>query len=259
MNQPYKFIVNGVENPTTPTESVMPTIGDVLEVAIFRGQISFFIYRDGGAAEDYFIIKDGIPYDHQTDLYPLLLFVGSETIMYNTQFTSDPYYNITNTTTGPDIVDNNQAILPIPSKQAATKCFLQFISPDLATVLGFRKSRYPDAGFESKAEPTFLAELPFSLRDFSESYVVELLNIKLDSMDSLTQGQRSILYLIPQLSQIKEHVVFQVPQLIFLNINNRDELSLREIRARVLKNNLTQFTCYGLSELVLIIKEKDEL
>jgi hypothetical protein len=78
-------------------------------------------------------------------------------------------------------------------------------------------------------------------------------------MDSLTQGQRSILYLIPQLSQIKEHVVFQVPQLIFLNINNRDDLSLREIRARVLKNNLTQFTCYGLSELVLIIKEKDEL
>ena len=259
LNQPYKFIVNGVENPTTPTESVMPLEGDVLEVAIFRGQISFFIYRDGGNFEDYFIIKDGIPYDHQTDLYPLLLFVGSDTIMYNTQFTSDPYYNITNTTTGPDIVDNNQAILPLPNKQAATKCFLQFNSPDLATVLGFKKSRYPDAGFESKAEPTFLAELPFSLRDFSESYVVELLNIKLDSMDSLTQGQRSILYLIPQLSQIKEHVVFQVPQLIFLNINNRDELSLREIRARVLKNNLTQFTCYGLSELVLIIKEKDEL
>jgi hypothetical protein len=254
LTQPYKIIINGVETATITT----PEIGDIITIDIFGGEIYYRIYKSGSAIV-ISLYNDNIPYDHQADLYPLLLFVGSDTTMYNTQFTSDPYYNITNTTTEPNVVDNNLTIVPLPNKQAETKCFLQFNSPDLATVLGFKKSRYPDAGFESKAEPTFLAELPFSLRDFSESYVVELLNIKLDSMDSLTQGQRSILYLIPQLSQIKEHVVFQVPQLIFLNINNRDELSLREIRARVLKNNLTQFTCYGLSELVLIIKEKDEL
>jgi hypothetical protein len=254
LTQPYKIIINGVETATIIT----PEIGDIITIDIFGGQIYYRIYKSGSPIV-ISLYNNNIPYDHQTDLYPLLLFVGSDTTMYNTQFTSDPYYNITNTITGPNVVDNNLTIVPLPNKQAETKCFLQFNSPDLATVLGFKKSRYPDAGFESKAEPTFLAELPFSLRDFSESYVVELLNIKLDSMDSLTQGQRSILYLIPQLSQIKEHVVFQVPQLIFLNINNRDELSLREIKARVLKNNLTQFTCYGLSEMVLIIKEKDEL
>jgi hypothetical protein len=254
LTQPYKIIINGVETATITT----PEIGDIITIDIFGGEIYYRIYKSGSPIV-ISLYNNNIPYDHQTDLFPLLLFVGSNTIMYNTQFTSDPYYNITNTITGPNVVDNNLTIVPLPNKQAETKCFLQFNSPDLATVLGFKKSRYPDAGFQNEAEPTFLAELPFSLRDFSESYVVELLNIKLDSMDSLTQGQRSILYLIPQLSQIKEHVVFQVPQLIFLNINNRDELSLREIRARVLKNNLTQFTCYGLSELVLIIKEKDEL
>jgi hypothetical protein len=78
-------------------------------------------------------------------------------------------------------------------------------------------------------------------------------------MDSLSNGERSILYVIPQLSQIKEHVVFEAPQLIFLDINNTYDLNLREIKARVLKDDLSQFRCYGLSTIVLIIKDKDEV
>jgi hypothetical protein len=78
-------------------------------------------------------------------------------------------------------------------------------------------------------------------------------------MDSLSHGERSILYIIPQLSAIKEHVVYQAPQLIFLNINNTYDLNLREIKARVLKDDLSSFRCYGLSEIVMIIKEKDEI
>ena len=255
LSQPYKFILNGVENPTTPN-NVMPQIGDILEIEISTSAISFDIYRAGGSYEN---IVSNIPYDHQADLFPLLLFVGSDTIIYNIQFTSDPYYNIVNTHTGEPINDNNLSIVPIPVDQPATQCFLQFNSPDLATVLGFNKSRYPDFGFQSKSEPLYLADNRFVLRDFSESYIVELLNIKLDSMDGMSNGNRSILYVIPQLSQIKEHVVYQCPELIFLNINNNFEINLREIKARVLKDDLTTLKCYGLSQLVMIIKDKDEL
>lgn len=259
MNQPYSFILNGVENPTAPIEQVMPLIGDVLELEISEGAVSFNIYRDGGDVEDYFTIKRAI-YDHQSDLFPLLLFVGGNTNIFNIQFTSDPFYNIVNrASSGSNVNDNNLAILPIVGVQPPTRCFLQFNSPDLATILGFKKSRYPDAGFENEANPAFIAENLFLLRDFSESYIVELLNIKLNSMDGLTNGSRSILYVIPQLSAIKEHVVYQVPQLIFLDINNNFEMNLREIKARVLTDTLNQFRCYGLSELVLIIKEKDEM
>jgi hypothetical protein len=77
-------------------------------------------------------------------------------------------------------------------------------------------------------------------------------------MDTQSKGPRSFLYVIPQLSAIKEHVVFQVPQLIFLDINNSYPINLREVKARVLKDNLSRITCYGLSELVMIIKEKGE-
>lgn len=249
--QPYKFIVNGVETLTTQN----PSVGDIIELVAHGGTLYFNVYR--GEATVFTLHE--VPYNHQTDLYPLLLFVGADTIMYNIQFTTDPYYNIVNKYDGNTINDGNLNAIIIPAQPIETQCYLQFNNPDLASILGYKQSRYPLAGFNVIAEPEFIAEKPFTLRDFSESYVIELLNIKLNSMDSLSNGERSILYVIPQLSAIKEHVVFQAPQLIFLNINNNYDLNLREIKARVLKDDLSQFRCYGLSEIVMIIKDKDEL
>lgn len=251
--QPYKYIINGVET----VSDVDPIIGDALEIATYGGNLYFLIYRaTGDTSPD--LIHD-VSYNHQTNLFPLCLFVGRNTKISNIVFTSDPFYNILNTFGGDVVLHANPNILPIPTGKIPTQCFIQFNSPDLASILGYNKSRYPDAGFKSIDEPDFIADKAFSLRDFSESYIVELLNIKLNSMDALSNGERSILYVIPQLSQIKEHVVFESPQLIFLNINNTYDLNLREIKARVLKDDLNQFRCYGLSTIVLIIKDKDEV
>jgi len=251
---PYKYIVNGVETSST----INPEEGDILSIDIFGGFLYLKIYRS--TTNDVYTLFY-TSYNHQTDLFPLLTFVGVGTVINAIQFTSDPYYNITNSHTGPENLEasTNNNLVPISTKLVDTQCFIQFNNPDLATVLGYNKSRIPISGFQSIAEPDFIADKPFALRDFSESYVIELLNIKLNSMDSLSHGERSILYIIPQLSAIKEHVVYQAPQLIFLNINNTYDLNLREIKARVLKDDLSSFRCYGLSEIVMIIKEKDEI
>jgi len=251
--QPYKYIVNGIDVPST----FYPVIGDTLELTAYGGILYFNIYRPSILIPVFSIHT--INYNHQTDLFPLCLFVGKNTKISNIVFTSDPFYNIVNTFGGDIVLHANPNILPIPTGKTTTQCFIQFNSPDLATILGYKKSRYPDSGFETMAEPDFIGDKAFTLRDYSESYIVELLNIKLNSMDALSNGERSILYVIPQLSQIKEHVVFEAPQLIFLNINNTYELNLREIKARVLKDDLSQFRCYGLSTIVMIIKDTDEV
>ncbi len=252
LNQPYKYIINGVET----VSDFEPAIGDIIELTNYSGSLFFNLYR--GDSNDSELIH-AVSYNHETNLFPLCLFVGVDTIINAIQFTSDPYYNITNSHMGETILSANNNVVTIPANKVATQCFIQFNNPDLATILGYKKSRYPDSGYITIAEPDFIADKPFTLRDYSESYVIELLNIKLNSMDSLSHGERSILYIIPQLSAIKEHVVYQAPQLIFLNINNTYDLNLREIKARVLKDDLSQFRCYGLSEIVMIIKDKDEI
>jgi hypothetical protein len=247
----YRFIINGVETGST----VQAKVGDTLQILTQGGSIKFNIFRSNSGVVE--LIYETI-YNHQTELYPLCMFIGKDTVISNIQFTSDPFYNINNNHGGEEI-DDNILTYKIPTTKIPTQCFIQFNSPDLATILGYNKSRYPDAGYNTDAEPDFIADKAFTLRDYSESYIIELLNIKINSMDALSHGERSILYVIPQLSAIKEHVVFEAPQLIFLNINNNFDLNLREIKARVLKDDLSQFRCYGLSTIVMIIKDKDEI
>jgi hypothetical protein len=249
----YFVIKNGVE-----TDSGFEAIvNDTIEIQTVGGSVNFILYRGDSPYDTEVLDLINTPYNHIEDIFPIAMFIGSDTVFSNIQFTSDPFYNKINYPSG-DIEVSNPNIIKIPAVGIATNCYLQFNNPDLAIILGFKNGRYPSSGVKLFANPIFLAESPFSLRDFSESYVVELLNIKLDSMDAQTKGPRSILYVIPQLSAIKEHVVYQVPQLIFLNINNSYPINLREVKARVLKDNLSQITCYGLSELVMIIKDKDE-
>lgn len=247
----YFIIKNGVA-----TDSDIPSVlNDTLEIQTVGGVVNFYVIRD--VSPYYIEVLGDSSYNHLDDIFPLAMFIGSDSQFSNIQFTSDPYYNRIKYPSDELEASNPSIIIPA-TVGTETNFFLLFNNPDLATLLGFKNSRYPSSGTKLFANVEFIAEEPFTLRDFSESYVVELLNIKLDSMDTQTKGPRSILYVIPQLSAIKEHVVYQVPQLIFLNINNKYDINLREVKARVLKDNLSQITCYGISELVLIIKEKDE-
>jgi hypothetical protein len=250
--QPYKYIVNGVDE----VGDFSPVIGDTIELIAYGGTLFYLLYRNNSTDAE---VIHSVDYDHITNLFPLCLFVGADTVMSGIQFTTDPWYDINTTHGGEIITAVNPNIISIPTTKDPTDCFLLFNNPDLGSIFGFNNNRYPTSGFNSVAEPEFIANVPFELRDYSESYIIELLNIKLESMCSLSGGQRNFLYVIPQLSAIKEHVVFQVPQLIFLNMNNSTEINLREVRARVLKDNLGSITCYGLSELVIIIKDKDEI
>lgn len=251
----YRYIVNGIETDS----DIEANLNDTLELTAYQGTLYFLVYPNTPNTPPH--VLHSVDYNHQLNLFPLCSFIGSSTVINTLQFTSDPYYNITNTHTGEDVLTANNNIVTIPAKKIATQNFIQFNNPDLANILGYVNSHNPNnqSGFLTVPEPDFIADKPFTLRDFSESYVIELLNIKLNSMDSLSHGEKSILYIIPQLSAIKEHIVYQVPQLIFLNINNTYDLNLREIKARVLKDDLSQFRCYGLSEIVMIIKDKDEI
>lgn len=256
LTQPYRYIINGVEHPFSTDPQTLPAVQDTLALETYGGLIRMNLYRNTNSVP---ITLFSTTYNHQTDLFPIISFENVSTTINNIQFTTDPYYDLIPIPSNDEpTLHANDNIVIIPTKPNPTNCFILF-NIDIATILGYKKTRYPDIGFDFLWNPQFLAEKAFSLRDYSESFIIELLNIKLQSMDSLSQGQRNFLYVIPQLSPIKEHVVYQVPQLIFLDINNNFEINLREIKARVLTDTLNKVNCYGLSQIVLIIKDKDEM
>ena len=65
-----------------------------------------------------------------------------------------------------------------------------------------------------------------------------MLNIKLDSYDSLTAGRKNIICVIPVEDEFidnqKSRINFQPENILYLSIKNQDRLSLRNIKCRLL-------------------------
>ena len=249
LGQPYKKIINGVETATTTT----PLMGDVLAIDTYQGLLRLNVYRSDLSNP---ITLFSTSYDHITNFFPIAIFVGT-TIIQAVQFSSDYFYNIKNP---PSELDNTYELDSIPSfsSKVLTDNFLEFDDPLLAQELGFKQYRYPTVGYNREVNVIYTGENGFKLRDFSESYIIEMLNLNIDSYDSLTKQHRNFLAVIPQVSQVREQVVYVAPNLIFLDINNAFPLIMRQFKARVLKEDLTPIDTYGLSQITILVKNLTE-
>jgi hypothetical protein len=242
----YSYIINGVVTPTT----VNPLVGDNLVINTFDGQIYFTIERETGASVDLNTVA--IAYDHITDYYPVVIFGGTKVILAPSFITSDPYYNVENT--------ENLSVVPDLPSNLPTQNFFQIVSRDLATLLGYSQSRIPSSGFLLAKDVSYVGDLPFRLRNYAETYVIELLSgLQLLSYDGLTHKRRNLLAVIPSFEQIKEHVLYTPTQLIYLDLNNNFPISLREIKAIIKRDDLTEIITFGLSQMVLLIKGEKEV
>lgn len=247
----YSIIVNGIE---TVIAGVLPVLNDTLAIDTYGGNIYLRIYRDAGNAVQTLYISG---YDHLTNYFPVAVFVG-DTVMNTIRFTTDYFYNRDNP---PSEIDNTLGAnnnLPVLGTIPATNNFLEFDDPLLSQELGYRQYRYPLTGYNTVVNAIYTGENGFKLRDFSESYIIEMLNLNIESFDSLSKQHRNFLAVIPQVSQVREQVVYNTPQLIWLDINNAFPLIMRQFKARVLREDLTPISTYGLSQIVVIVKGENE-
>jgi hypothetical protein len=147
------------------------------------------------------------------------------------------------------------------SNQVPSNQFLQFADPFISNFFGFESARMPVTGFYLKDNISYQAITGFGLKDYSESYIVQLLNLTLpQSYDSATGGGQRVNFLdvIPQYSITRERLVYQSSNPIFLRLKNQNSLSLRQLKARLLQEDLTACSVYGNSQLTLLIRKHGE-
>jgi len=250
-SQVYKIIINGVSRSIP---DVYPVLDDTLAIDTYGGNIYLRIYRDAGNVVTT-LYSTG--YDHITNYFPVAVFVG-DTIMNTIRFTTDYFYNRDNPPSEIDNTLSSNNNLPVLSQITATQNFLEFDDPLLAQELGYKQYRYPTVGYNTEVNSIYSGENGFKLRDFSESYIIEMLNLNIDSYDSQSKQHRNFLAVIPQVSQVREQVVYVTPNLIFLDVNNAFPLIMRQFKARVLKEDLTPIDTYGLTQITILIKGPNE-
>lgn len=255
----YNTIKEGVLT-TSPIDTDFFGIGnannDVIEISLDQNRIFYSVYKLGTEltlAQQFDLPTNTIG----VDLFPVIIFNGDsdEAAITKVAFTADPFK------TSSLGLNTDFSLERVPTQSSApTNQFIQFQGITLANYLGFNNIRVPVSGtILSTANIKYIADNVFIIKRISDSILVEMLNINLLSYDSISKNRRNIIAVIPaQPDLINGRVVYEANNLIFLDIDNINATQFRNIKARVLNEDLSPVSTQGQSVMTLLLKNKDE-
>jgi len=276
----YQVIINGVrsnagdENPIYTEESAD---NDIQEVMINGEEIFFNIYQNG-VAQPYVLNSDEgiglgnggvVPYDGDP-LYPVLVFfsgddyvivdnfISTESQYQNNPTVPDNYYPTFGHALQPETVENGAGLAEISEN------YLEFETGEIANFLGYddRIIGPTDTGPSARSADEsrdYIAqgENKFNPDYFADSFLVELKNIPLDSFDGLKEARKNVLAYIAH-SDADGSFNYEVNNPIFVDLNNKKEILLRNVEANLLYGDYSEFGINSDATMVLLIKEKGE-
>lgn len=197
-------------------------------------------------------------YNHLTNLFPVYIFPGSSQWNYIEASTSY-FYNVDNVYKQRQPRQNLASLPNMLTNQRLSQNYLQFTDPFLASFFGFKFARIPELGYLMKDNITYQSTSSFGLKDYSDSYIVQLLNLTLPESYDSESGQRvNFLDVIPAYSVTRDRVIYQSSNPIFLSLRNLNKINLRQIKARLLLENGTAPSTYGTSQLTILIRKRGE-
>lgn len=196
-------------------------------------------------------------------LYPFICFRGGKDnckvdyVKYTpSPFNTSPYSQLISSS-----VEEIQPFtaIPTPSKRA-TQQFIEFANISLANYLGFNNQRNPpELPIPNVYELNLIASQQFIPTSYTDSFMVELLNLSVNSYDGATNGRRNLLAVVPQSYNEKQQIVFQASNLLWIDLLNSYPIDIRELKLRLIRNDGTPLRIKGLSVAVILIKEENEI
>lgn len=259
----YKLVINGVE--TTSSGDTVNIIGnnntnnDFLEIQISEGKLFSVIKQFDGSNFKEIPLNPGLAYNNRDDLFPVVVFKGNNTTdrcrIGDPRIIVDPFkFPVLNS---PDPGSLGSTI-PSYTPTSPTQVFFEFDDSELARFLGFQNNRQPGTGFSStdvNRPFLFKSTNQFAPSDLSESYLIELLNIKINSFDALiNQRSNTLCTVVSDISNISNNLIsYEAPFPVFIDVNNETTINLRNIRARILKEDRGQIVINGFAQMTLLI------
>ena len=243
------------------------TTGDSISLERYGGVIYAVKYNAAGdrSAITYAAQTDGafIEYaqsDNQTaPLYPVIIVYGADT---HTEF-EVPVYNPDPYLYAAEPATRHTKNLHVPNNPEISVAIAVELSQDVALFLGYdSKFRFPTNVAGSTSPQSFdtfgwFAGAVFSTAGVGDSFYVQLLSLGCQGYDGRAQGNQNILATIPSMDTIIQgsaRINFSSSFPLFLEINNRNPISLRNIRTRVLTSDGSAVATNGINQMTLLFK-----
>jgi len=249
---------------TVEADAANYALHDIVGIEINAGRVELVFYDENtNPKKRRLALSEEL--DRSKDYIPLIIIRGPDThlelskveCMLNPFGDPHPDFNLTAHTA--PMLFGSTLKAPQPSDAPTIK---QFAFPDLATAefLGFdflRSNLNVETSIGFKLQGSDIAQLLSRT-----SYVVELLNLNIDSYDGQTGGRKNILASIPVTDRVVDSesgiIDYEPNTFNFININNAFELKLRDIRLRILDNNLKPVPLEGVNIINLIVRNPND-
>ena len=240
-----------------------PEPNEYIELGIDGNAIVANVYRGDGTKQQLSsnAFEQGtLPNTQLNSFYPVMAFRGGNVSarLNGVSVTPSPYGE----QPVPDGAELELGAPPRPPKANPNdRNFLFFEGISLARFLGYLFDRIPRStnDFVLAYTTNYIASVELQKPQEADSYIVQLLNLQLDSYDSFSStlfesgGQRqNILSIIPSTNETGS-LVHVPPYPTFINLLNEQPLLLRNIRARVVRNDYSEISIDGLGSMVVLV------
>ena len=241
--------MNGANPQLTGTGTNFANNGNVFEVRREGGKIFLGMYGTGAepAYTTFYQFED----DGEIDFYPYVILRSASADLSISQgkVQLDPfsYPNRINETTE-DINDLTAPPQASPGIVGDNKLALEM---DLSKMLGFEDDVNE---IDRVATANFVAINTFNFGLFNDTYLILLDSLRLESYDALDGVERSILGCINVSDDTPNRVVqYETNTLDYIELKNKKELSIRNIKGRIVKVDLQPVDLNGLTSIQILI------
>ena len=174
------------------------------------------------------------------------------------EWTFDPFNN---PTTKHDRFPSNPNILYTNPNDFSIK-ELVFNNQSLINFLGFDINLFQTGGIGYKKSPlakggyNFIGELLFYPSVSKRNFILELLSNNVESFDSIQKQRKNIIS--SGLISNENDIIEKESNILYIDLNNKDEIDLRNIKMRVVDTNYQPIELIGISVATLLIADENE-
>lgn len=148
-----------------------------------------------------------------------------------------------------------QEIFKVPSNTIVTTKEINFGTQGLANFLGFNNIINSTTQF-AVGNQNFIGEKLFYPAINTRNFILELLTFNIESYDSSQKQRKNILSSV--ITSNQDDVINNEPNIIFIDINNSQELDIRNLQLRLVDTEYNPIELSGKSTLTLLVADTTE-
>ena len=252
---------------TDPNFGKSITLNSQISMELTQGFLRFREYKADNSEQDIATFATPLVDEYyDLDLYPVLILNGEKANfkIKDLKYTPTPFVSSpTLVNVDFDGTHDLTTTLPRPFGARPTIYNLTFGSVTLRDYLGFSQLIQNPLQTVSNGR-NFTANSLFANISSADNYLVEMLNMKLDSYDSFTRdniggGRKNILAPIPISERVIDSqtglVQYQPPEMLFISLNNEFKFDIRQLRMRIVDTQYAEVNNAGFSSLNIVIRD----